>query len=264
MSSGRATPILFVLLATAALVSCGPPAPEDLTVEVVRQLPHDDEAFTQGLEFDGDDLFESTGLVGRSSLRDVHPETGEVVRIRPIPSPLFAEGLTIVGDEILQLTYRAGRLLRWDKATFEPTGEARYEGEGWGLCFDGQALWMSDGSSTLTRRDPATFEVISRLEVKRGGEPVTQLNELECVEDVVYANVWQTDQIVVIDGESGRVTATIDASTLWDYMSGVIDPGAVLNGIAYDPTRDLFLVTGKLWPSAFEVRFVPVQDVSGR
>lgn len=264
MSRGRASALRCALLATAALVACGPSAAEDLTVEVVRQLPHDDGAFTQGLEYDGADLFESTGLVGRSSLREVHPESGEVVRIRPLPEPLFAEGLTVVGDEVLQLTYRAGRLLRWDKRTFEPTGEARYEGEGWGLCFDGEALWMSDGSSTLTRRDPVTFEVVARLNVRRGGQPVPQLNELECVDDSVYANVWQTDQIVVIDAASGSVTATIDASPLWELMSGVTDPGAVLNGIAYDETRELFLVTGKLWPSAFEVRFVPVQDLSGR
>ncbi len=247
-------------LLAAALVSCGPPAGQHLTVEVIRELPHDPGAFTQGLEFDGDDLYESTGLEGRSSLRLVDAETGEVIRIRPLDDRLFAEGLTVVGDELLQLTYRAGRLLRWEKSTFEPTGESRYEGEGWGLCYDGEALWMSDGSSSLTRRDPVTFEVLSRLDVRSGGEPVTRLNELECVGDQVYANVWQTDLIVVIDTESGRVAATIDASPLWDQISGVVDPGAVLNGIAYDPSRELFLVTGKLWPSAFEVRFVPAGD----
>ncbi len=250
------------LFAVACLTSCGPKAPDDLTVEVIRQLPHDPEAFTQGLEFDGDDLFESTGLVGRSSLRELDYESGEVIRARPIPEPLFAEGLTVVGDELLQLTWRAGLLLRWDKATFEPTGEARYEGEGWGLCYDGEALWMSDGSSRLTRRDPGTFAVASRLDVRRGGQPVPNLNELECVDDLIYANVWQTDQIVVIDARSGRVKAAIDASPLWDRLSGVADPGAVLNGIAYDPARDLFLLTGKLWPSAFEVRFVPRQEGS--
>ncbi|HEX7002462.1 MAG TPA: glutaminyl-peptide cyclotransferase [Trueperaceae bacterium] len=251
-------------LAIVGLSACGPTAADDLTVEVIRQLPHDPGAFTQGLEFDGDDLFESTGLVGRSSLREVDAESGEVIRVRPIPEPLFAEGLTVVGNELLQLTYRAGRLLRWDKTTFEPTGEARYEGEGWGLCFDGEALWMSDGSSRLTRRDPVTFEVTSRLDVRRAGKPVPDLNELECVDDLVYANVWQTDQIVVIDAGSGQVKVTIDASPLWDRLSGVVDPGAVLNGIAYDAERDLFLVTGKLWPSAFEVRFVPQQGDATR
>ncbi len=249
-----------LLAAVLTLAGCGPAAADSLAVEVVRELAHDPDAFTQGLEFDGTKLYESTGLQGGSSLREVDPETGEVVRVRPIPGPLFAEGITVVGDEVLQLTWRAGRLLRWDKTTFEPTGEARYEGEGWGLCFDGDALWMSDGSSTLTRRDAETFEVVSTLDVRRGGKPVIDLNELECVGELVYANVWQTDEIVVIDAGTGRVTATVDASPLWDRLTGVIAPGAVLNGIAYDPQRDLFLLTGKLWPQSFEVRFVQPQD----
>ncbi len=241
---------------TLALAGCGPTAAESLTVDVVRQLRHDPEAFTEGLEVDGGKLYESTGLEGRSSLREVALETGEVIRLREVPPPVFAEGLTVVGNELLQLTWRDGVLYRWDKETFEPTGSARYEGEGWGLCYDGEALWMSDGSSRLTRRDPVTFAVLGTVDVRRGRERVARLNELECVGGDVYANVWLTDEIVRIDAETGRVTATIDAGPLRDLMPADLSPDAVLNGIAYVEERDVFLLTGKLWPSAFEVRFV--------
>lgn len=246
--------------AAVLLASCGPSLSQDLTVEVVRQLPHDTGAFTQGLLLHDGLLYESTGLVGSSSLRTVLPETGEVVRQRDIPPPYFAEGLALVGDELLQLTYRAGKLFRWDRETFEPLGEQSYSGEGWGLCFDGEDLWMTDGTAELERRDPETFEVLSSVTVKRDRANVTQLNELECVNGAVYANVWHSDEIMRIDPQTGRVTATIDASPLRALMPGGMESGAVLNGIAYDEERDLFLLTGKLWPSLFEVRFVPTDD----
>jgi len=225
-------------------------------VEVIAERPHDPGAFTQGLQFANDGkLYESTGLVGRSSLREVTRETGAVIRQRDIPAPYFTEGIALVDDEIVQLTWQAGLAFRWDRSTFEPTGEQRYEGEGWGLCYDGRALWMSDGSATLTRRDPATFAALGSVEVRRDGEPLRRLNELECVGDDVYANVWMTDEIVRIDPRSGRVTAVIDAAPLRSSL-GVLSPDAVLNGIAYDERADAFLITGKLWPKAFEVRFV--------
>jgi glutaminyl-peptide cyclotransferase len=240
----------------AGLAACGAQRPEQLTVEVLAEFPHDAAAFTQGLQFGPDGkLYESTGLVGRSSLREVAPDTGAVIRQRDIPAPYFAEGLTLVGDEVLQLTWQSGLVFRWDRATFEPTGDARYEGEGWGLCFDGDALWMSDGSATLTRRDPSTFAVLGTVEVRAEGEPVARLNELECVEDAIYANVWLTDEIVRIHPRSGRVTARIDAAPLRASL-GAVGPDAVLNGIAYDPQNDTFRVTGKLWPRMYEVRFV--------
>lgn len=251
---------LAALGATVLLAGCGPARSQELVVEVVRQLPHDSTAFTQGLLLHDGRLYESTGLVGRSSLRTVVPESGEVVRQRDIPAPYFAEGLALVDDELLQLTYRAGKLFRWDRASFEPRGEQSYDGEGWGLCFDGEALWMTDGSAELERRDPETFEVLGSVTVLRGEERVVRLNELECVAGQVYANIWLTDEIVRIDPESGRVTASIDASGLRAFLPGGLVTDAVLNGIAYDADRDLFLLTGKLWPSLFEVRFVPVED----
>lgn len=256
-SWSRATVLAALLLALAA---CGPGHSQELTVEVVRQLPHDPGAFTQGLLLHDGLLYESTGLVGRSSLRSVAPETGEVVRQRDIPAPYFAEGLALVDDELLQLTYRAGKLFRWDRDTFEPRGEQAYTGEGWGLCYDGEWLWMTDGTAELERRDPRTFEVTRSVSVERDGKRLALLNELECVDGAVYANVWKTDEIVRIDPASGKVTATIDASPLRALLPGDLVIDAVLNGIAYDADRDLFLVTGKLWPSLFEVRFVPVSE----
>ena len=228
--------------------------------QVVNRYPHDRGAFTQGLLYRDGFLYESTGLQGRSSLRSVAPETGEVLRQRDIPAPYFAEGLALVGDELLQLTFRAGRLFRWDRETFEPLGEQEYSGEGWGLCYDGEALWMTDGSAELERRDPETFAVLSSVTVRRGGRSLPNLNELECVAGAVYANLWQADEIVRIDPGSGRVTATVDASGLRALLPDGPQGGEVLNGIAYDAERDLFLLTGKLWPSLFEVRFVPAGE----
>lgn len=258
--NAAATPRTILLLALssiALLSSCRAAGPEHLTVEVVTEYPHDERAFTQGLLLRADRLYESTGLVGRSSLREVDLESGAVIRQRDIPSPYFAEGLELVGDELLQLTYTSGVLFRWDRETFETTGTAAYTGEGWGLCFDGTALWMSDGSANLVKRDPASFEELSSVRVTEQGDPVVRLNELECVDGAVYANIWLTDDIVRIDPTSGRVTARIDASPLREALGTPLIGDAVLNGIAYDPDSGLFLLTGKLWPTVFAVRFVP-------
>lgn len=232
-----------------------PPPVERLRVEVVRVLPHDATAFTQGLVWNGRTLYESTGLLGRSSLREVELETGRVLRRVALPPDVFGEGLAQVGERLVQLSWRNGLALVWDAATFERRGEHRYAGEGWGLCYDGRRLVMSDGSSTLTFREAATFAETSRIHVTLDGAPLASLNELECVGGDIYANVWQTDDIVRIEAVSGRVTARIDAR-------GLLAPDErtdadVLNGVAYRPEAGTFLVTGKLWPKLFEVRFVP-------
>jgi glutamine cyclotransferase len=246
---------LAVLVSAVALLSgCGGATVERLTVSVVAQHPHDPQAFTQGLVWRDGALYESTGLFGASSLRETTVD-GEVVRYRPLARDLFGEGLALVGEELLQLTWQNGLLLRYDLATFEPRGSQSYEGEGWGLCFDGQALWMSDGSATLTRRDPLTFAALSSVTVKRGTTPVTQLNELECVDGLVYANVWKSDEIMRIDSKTGAVTAVIDGAPLRRLM-GAMDSEAVLNGIAFMQSTGNFLLTGKLWPTLFEVKFV--------
>lgn len=228
---------------------------EELSVKVVATYPHDVEAFTQGLELDDDGtLLESTGLFGSSDLRRVNLETGEVQELVETPSGLFAEGATKAGDEIIQLTWRGNTAFYWDAATFELNKQVNYEGEGWGLCFDGERLVMTDGSAELIFRDLATFQEIGRVGVSSQGQPVDALNEVECVDGTVWANRWTSDQIVGIDPATGKVTATVDASTI-DYQSDNAD--AVLNGIAWDETTGTFLLTGKLWPTIYRVNFVP-------
>jgi glutamine cyclotransferase len=223
---------------------------------VQARYPHDPSAFTQGLVFADGRFYESTGLYGESTLREVIPESGEVIRSLPLEARYFGEGLALADDRLIQLTWRSGVAFVWDADTFELLDTFRYETEGWGLCFDGADLWMSDGSAVLVRRDPDTFAVRGRVEVTDRGEPLGLLNELECVGDHVYANVWQTDTIVRIDKETGRVAATIDASGLLGQEErAALNAQAVLNGIAWDPETERFWLTGKLWPAVFEVEF---------
>jgi glutamine cyclotransferase len=226
---------------------------ERLRVRVVERHPHQRDAFTQGLVWDDGALYESTGVVGHSSLRLVELETGEVLRRREDDASVFAEGLAVVGDLLYQITWRDRRALVFRRGDFSPVREHSYEGEGWGLCHDGTSLVMSDGSDRLAFRDPATFDVRRTVRVTLEGKPVAQLNELECVAGAVWANVWQTDGIVRIDPRDGRVTAVVDASGL---LTAEERAGAdVLNGIAWMPEKGHFLITGKYWPWLFEVVF---------
>jgi glutamine cyclotransferase len=241
-------------LATAPPAVASPVRPiEHLGVHVLKTHPHDVASYTQGLLWYQGKLFESAGQYGRSDLREIDPETGAVRRRVALPGNVFGEGLALVGTRLFQLTWREGVAFSWDLATFAKGPEFRYAGEGWGLCFDGKRLIRSDGTDVLTFHDAATFAETGRLSVRREGQPVFYLNELECVGSEVYANVYQTDEIVRIDAATGEVTASIDAS-------GLITPqerlaGAeVLNGIAWNPKKKLFYVTGKLWPKMFEVR----------
>lgn len=233
----------------------GAPAPEALRVRVLRQYPHDKDAFTQGLIWHDGVMYESTGQYGESSLRKVRLEDGKVLARRELEPDLFGEGLARVDDQLVQLTWRSGLALVADLATLERRTALRYSGEGWGLCFDGTSLVMSDGSSILEFRDPKSMEVLREVSVMKEGHPVPRLNELECVGSQIYANVWQSNEILRIDSKTGRVTASIDASELLTMFES---PRAdVLNGIAYKPDSKTFLVTGKLWPQLFEVELVP-------
>ncbi len=229
--------------------------PARLSWDLVSSFPHDPEAWTEGLLIDREGrLFESTGIVGRTSIREVDRTTGAVLRSAVPADAVYGEGLAMAEDRLLQLTWRDGVALAWDPDTLEPLGSHAYTGEGWGLCSDGGRLVMSDGSATLTFRDPTTFEVTGRVEVTAAGQPLAKLNELECVSGDVWANVWETPYIVRIDPTSGTVTGALDMTGLADPDPSASDPGAVLNGIAHDPVSDTFLVTGKLWPTMYEVR----------
>jgi glutaminyl-peptide cyclotransferase len=226
--------------------------------EVVRQFEHDSGSFTQGLEFVGDLLFESAGLVGESDRRIVDPTTGEVLQEEALDPALFAEGLAERNGLLYQLTFTAGLALVADAVTLEATGETfTYEGEGWGLCttdaLPGRPLVMSNGTDQLTVRDPETFEILSTVTVvDEAGVPVALINELECVGDQVLANVWKTNDVLVIDLDGGQVVGRADFTDL--VPAGVQEGRAVLNGIAYRASTDSYFVTGKLWPVMYELR----------
>lgn len=235
-----------------------PTPPERLQVRVVRRYPHATDAFTQGLLWHDGHLYESTGRRGHSALRRVDLETGRVLEERSLEPRLFGEGLARVGDRLFQLTWTSGEAHVWTVAGFQHLARFEYRGEGWGLCYDGEHLIMSDGSDRLVFRDPETFTARRAVRVREAGRPVGDLNELECVDGAVWANIWQTDRIVRVDPRDGRVTATVDASGLLtaEERWGV----DVLNGIAWIPERRRFVITGKLWPHLFEVEFVSADD----
>lgn len=259
----RAVPGL--LAAAVLLIGCSGATDEPdatattSTVTVVQTREHDRTAFTQGLEVSGGELYEGTGRNGSSYVRVSSLETGEELRRVDLSSNYFGEGLTVAGDSLWQITWRDGVAFERDPVTLQERRQVVYDGEGWGLCDDGDRLIMSDGSSTLTFRDPASFDETGSVQVTVNGEQLSNLNELECADDgSVYANLWQSDDIARIDPDSGRVTEMIDASPLWNSMTSDERAGAdVLNGIAQIPGTDRFLVTGKLWPTMFEVQFTP-------
>ena len=228
-----------------------PSSPASWTVEVVATAPHDTGAFTQGLEeLDDGRLLESTGR--ESDVRIVDPATGDVERSVPLADDQFGEGITVVGDTAVQLTWRDEVAPRWTLPDLEPLEPFTYEGEGWGLCLLEDRLAMTDGTSTLSWRDPETFDVLEQVEVVRNGVPLPLLNELECVDGHVVANIWKSSEIVVIRPD-GAVVATIDGQPLV-ASTAVADPNeGVLNGIAahLDGT---FSMTGKLWPTRYVVQ----------
>jgi glutamine cyclotransferase len=221
--------------------------------DVVASHPHDPNAYLQGLVWHDGGFFESTGLLRRSTLRRVEWPSGRVVRRVDLPPDVFGEGLARVGNRLVQLTWQSGRAFVYDLKTLRLLEELRYEGEGWGLTFDGASLIQSDGTDVLTYRDPRRFAPIRRLAVTWNGRPLHRLNELEFIDGEVWANVWYTDFIVRIDPASGRVSSYLD-------LTGLLPRGqrrqedAVLNGIAYDPATRRIFVGGKLWPSLFEIR----------
>jgi glutaminyl-peptide cyclotransferase len=241
-----------------------PPAPNEpmqLRTDVLESYPHDVHAFTEGLLLHRGKLYESTGPTKWSTLREVDLTTGQIIRIVRLPA-FFAEGLALKGDRLVQLTYTEGIAFVYKLSTFKKVAEHRYQGQGWGLCFDGARFIMSDGSDRLVVRHPRSFAPIGAINVTARGQPVTKLNELECVRDSIYANVFETDTIVEIGARDGVVRAEIDARNLLsdhekDCLPAEYKKYAVLNGIAYDEKTATFLVTGKLWPKLFRVRFVP-------
>lgn len=220
---------------------------------IVNTFPHDRNAFTQGLEFHNGYLYESTGLNGQSSLRKVELRTGRVLQIHRLAQEYFAEGITIFGNRIYQLTWQNGVCFVYSLNNFRQETQFRYYGEGWGLTNDGKHLIMSDGSETITFRDPETFTEVRKITVRAQGKPVKNLNELEYIDGEIWANIWYSDMIARIDPQTGIVKAWVDMEGLPMPDRGIED---VLNGIAYDRQNKRIFVTGKRWSKLFEIELV--------
>lgn len=226
--------------------------------EIVNTYPHDANAFTQGLIYENGFLYEGTGQKGHSSIRKVDLETGKVLQIYKLPDKYFGEGITIWKDKIVQLTWESETGFVYDKETFKLEREFSYKTEGWGITHDDKYLIMSDGSPTLSYLDPDTFELVSKVPVYYEGSLLPDLNELEYINGKIYANIWQTNDIAIIDPKTGNVESIIDLTGLlniWDAEKQV----DVLNGIAYDEKNKRLFVTGKWWPKLYEIKLVPLK-----
>lgn len=230
-----------------------------MRADVVGEHPHDRAAFTQGLEVLDSGILESTGGVGTSTARITDRQSGRVLREVALPQGMFGMGITEVpGIGVWQLTWREGFALLRDAVTLAEVRRVRYAGEGWGLCFDGTQLIMSDGSDRLVFRDPRTFERVGEVSVVRPAwGPVDQLNELECVDGVVWANVWRKHFIVRIEPSTGRVTAVADISRIPE-IERPVGVESVPNGIAAVPGGE-FLLTGKNYGTIFRVALRTVE-----
>ena len=251
----------FLAVTLAVLLSCACSAqPADThTAAIGAEFAHDTSAFTQGLLYYDDALYESTGQYGQSRLRQVEPASNTVTREIRLPDRYFGEGLARVGNQLFWLTWRSGRAFVFDIHSFEQVGTRRYEGEGWGLTYDGRHLIMSDGSATLRVLDPGDFSVVRRIDVHDGGQAIDKLNELEYVDGEIWANIWYSDRIARIDPDSGAVLAWLDASPLRTALGPAAGEANVLNGIAWDADSGRIYLTGKYWPKIFTV--APPPDI---
>lgn len=233
-----------------------PAAPKGFKYKVVATHAHDRSSFTQGLYYKDGFLFEGTGQYGASALLKVEPSSGKIVTKIPIKDKYFGEGIAELDGKIFQLTWMNGLCLSYDATTLQPLKSYSYASQGWGLTTDGKNLIMSDGSNKLTILSPDNFEQLRQIQVYDSNGPVEQLNELEFVDGVVWANIWQSNRVVAIDIESGAVVGEVDFSNLLTpaERKTLDDIDHVLNGIAYDKSRDIFYFTGKCWPKIFEIQ----------
>lgn len=249
---GKKMPYVFLFTMGIVVCSCEGWQALRSTPVILKVIPHDTAAFTQGLLYHDGLIYESTGLVGRSSLRSIDPATGNVLKKIPIPD-LFAEGLAFMGAELIQLTWQDKIALIYSLPDLTQNGSYHYDGQGWGLTSDSSSFIMSNGSDTLYVRSKA-FLIKKKLPVTRDGKPVENLNELEYVKGIVYANVWHSSDIVGIRLKTGIVERVIDCSVLV-HEARIQNTEQVLNGLAYHPATKTFFVTGKNWPVMFEVKW---------
>jgi glutaminyl-peptide cyclotransferase len=242
------------------IVSNGIPAPANIGFESINMYPHDTTSYTQGLEFYGGKLYESTGLEGESKLRIVDLKTGKPAKsIDIVDTTVFGEGITILHDTIYQITWKSQKCYVYDAKNWQVIKTFAYNTEGWGLTNDGKYIIMSDGTDKIYYRDPSTFNVAKIVSVKTNEGPLGNLNELEMINGFLYANVYGYDFIAKINVESGNVVGKIDMARILEkagYQNTKLESdGSVLNGIAFDSVNNKIYVTGKLWPALFEVKF---------
>lgn len=230
-------------------------APAQYTWQLEKTFPHDPKAYTQGLVFLDGYMYEGTGQYGESTLRKTDMGTGKTLSVLSIDHQLFGEGITVYKDKIYQITWRSRKGFIYDLKTFTLESSFTYNSEGWGITTVGDKLIMSDGSNKLYHVSPSTFNIIKEVEVYDNKGAVSQLNELEYVDGLVWANVWMTDRIVAINPETGAVIGELDMTKLLSPAdkARIKDNDDVLNGIAFNPEKGTFYLTGKRWPKIFEV-----------
>lgn len=245
--------VLFaLLLASSAYAQTGIPI---YGYQVVRTYPHSTKAYTEGLFYLDGYLYESTGTTGESFIRKLDLATNKVLQEAELPPPDYGEGIVAFKNRLIQLTWQSQRGYIYDLKSFKRIGQFGYPGEGWALTTDGHRLYMSDGTATIRVLDPQTLKQVGKIDVTALGRPLANLNELEWVKGKIYANVWLTQNIVQIDPNSGKVVGVINLTGLAPDPSTLSDPSNdVLNGIAYDEKHDRLFVTGKRWPSVYEIK----------
>ena len=260
----RFAAILIAALAAAACAGRGgagllktpaAPQPKHYTYRVKAVYAHDTSSYTQGLQFVGGELWEGTGLHGLSTLRRTDLETGRTVVVAELPRSEFGEGITVLGDRVYQLTWTSNVAHVYDRTTGRKLADRRYTGEGWGLTTDGRKLYMSNGTDRIYRLDPDSFEREASVSVSFEGRPVPYLNELEWIDGRLWANVYTSDEIVIIDPATGFVEGVVDLAGLLPDEERTPETD-VLNGIAYDAERGRILVTGKNWSKLFEIEII--------
>jgi glutaminyl-peptide cyclotransferase len=231
--------------------------------KVVAEFPHSTSSYTEGFFYRDGLFYEGTGLKGSSAVLVIEPETGKVLQSRSLPEQYFGEGIIDWGPNIYEWTWQSHICFVYDRFSLRPAGQFSYSGEGWGMTRTAREIITSDGTPTLRFRDPKTFQETRHIVVRDDGKPVEQLNELEYVKGEIYANIWHSDRIARISPQDGHVLGWIDLTGLMP-ASRRVNQESVLNGIAYDAKHDRLFVTGKQWPSVFEIRVIPAAKREGK
>jgi glutaminyl-peptide cyclotransferase len=253
--------MLLILLSQLSVAEVGNHTAEERDVEILRTLPHDSSSFTQGLEVLENSIFESSGLYGHSRISEIDSQNGEIIRQTRIDDSYFGEGITVKGQSIIMLTWRAGVALEFAISNFSIIGNFSFEGEGWGICYNGEHIVTSNGTSDLSFRDPDTFEIDFTTVVTWDGVPVSNLNELECVDDKIYANIWMEETILRISSTSGEVDFFSSPLVVTSIQGNSNEE--VLNGIAFDRNSGGFWITGKNWTQMYLINFTVPEEKLG-